>query len=138
MPQRAITKSMDLSPAIATTLVAILGVPVFMALMRRVRTLQHRPDSKKSFARLAREYARWEVLAVLLSLPITGVIAYLLHCGLESVYRLQLSHQQPGLFTASLPSAGQMALHFSARHGKDFDGDAYDAGYEDHMKQTIY
>ena len=38
----------------------------------------------------------------------------------------------------SLPSAGQMAQHFSASHGKEFDGEAYDAGYDDYLKETMY
>ena len=37
-----------------------------------------------------------------------------------------------------LPTAGQLAKHFSARNGVEFDGDSYDAGYSDHMKKNIY
>jgi PPOX class probable FMN-dependent enzyme len=39
---------------------------------------------------------------------------------------------------AELPSAGQMAQYFSAEHGTEFDGQAYDVGYTDHMSKTIY
>ncbi len=37
-----------------------------------------------------------------------------------------------------LPSAGQMAKYFSAQHGAEFDGEAYDENYSEHMRQTIY
>jgi PPOX class probable FMN-dependent enzyme len=37
-----------------------------------------------------------------------------------------------------LPTAGQLATHFSARHGIEFDGKSYDADYAEHMKKTIY
>lgn len=37
-----------------------------------------------------------------------------------------------------LPTAGQLAEHFSARHGEAFDGDEYDANYAETMKQVIY
>ncbi len=37
-----------------------------------------------------------------------------------------------------LPTAGQMAKYFSAEKGIEFDGDAYDRGYPEHMKKTIY
>jgi uncharacterized protein len=39
---------------------------------------------------------------------------------------------------AGLPTAGQLAQHFSASHGVDFDAESYDAGYSEHMKNTIY
>jgi len=38
----------------------------------------------------------------------------------------------------ALPSAGQMAQHFSAEHGQNFDAQAYDEGYSEHLKKTIY
>lgn len=37
-----------------------------------------------------------------------------------------------------LPTAGQMAKHFAAAHGVDFDGDSYDKNYPEHLKKTIY
>ena len=37
-----------------------------------------------------------------------------------------------------LPSAGQMAKHFSASHGAEFDAESYDAGYAEHMKKNMY
>lgn len=37
-----------------------------------------------------------------------------------------------------LPSAGQMAQHFSASHGEEFDGQAYDDGYGEYMRKTMY
>ncbi|MDH3760417.1 MAG: pyridoxamine 5'-phosphate oxidase family protein [Gammaproteobacteria bacterium] len=38
----------------------------------------------------------------------------------------------------SLPTAGQMAQHFSARHGQAFDGLAYDEGYSEYMRKNMY
>ncbi len=37
-----------------------------------------------------------------------------------------------------LPTAGQMAKHFSAEHGVELDAESYDADYADHLKNTIY
>jgi len=37
-----------------------------------------------------------------------------------------------------LPTAGQLAKHFSARNGVDFDAESYDADYADHMKKSIF
>ena len=37
-----------------------------------------------------------------------------------------------------LPTAGKLAQHFSAQHGANLDAEAYDAGYSEHMKKTIY
>jgi len=37
-----------------------------------------------------------------------------------------------------LPTAGQLATHFSARQGVDFDGDSYDVDYAEYMKKIIY
>ena len=39
---------------------------------------------------------------------------------------------------SELPTAGQMAQHFSAMQGIEFDGEGYDKNYSDHMKKTIY
>jgi PPOX class probable FMN-dependent enzyme len=38
----------------------------------------------------------------------------------------------------SLPTAGQMAQHFSANHGQAFDGQAYDEEYGEYMRDTMY
>ena len=37
-----------------------------------------------------------------------------------------------------LPTAGEMAQHFSSLRGEVFDGNAYDKNYPEHMKKTIY
>ena len=37
-----------------------------------------------------------------------------------------------------LPTAGQMAKYFLSQRGIEFDGDAYDKSYPEHMKKTIY
>ena len=37
-----------------------------------------------------------------------------------------------------VPTGGQMAQHFSAIHGVDFDGDSYDADFAEDIKNNIY
>ncbi len=37
-----------------------------------------------------------------------------------------------------LPSAGQLARHFSADHGVELDAESYDADYAEHLPQRIY
>ena len=37
-----------------------------------------------------------------------------------------------------LPTAGQLAEHFSAQHGEAFDGAAYDEGYDEYMQKVLY
>ncbi len=38
----------------------------------------------------------------------------------------------------AVPTAGQLAEHFSALNGEDFDGAAHDEGYEEYMQQQLY
>jgi len=56
----------------------------------------------------------------------------------KALARSGLWQQQSGGRPEGLPSAGELARHFSAGQGVDFDGDSYDAGYAEHMKKTIY
>ncbi|MCP4768686.1 MAG: pyridoxamine 5'-phosphate oxidase family protein [Gammaproteobacteria bacterium] len=37
-----------------------------------------------------------------------------------------------------LPSAGQLARHFSAEHGIELDAEGYDADYAEHLQQRIF
>ncbi len=37
-----------------------------------------------------------------------------------------------------VPTAGQLAEHFSALHGEHFDGAAHDADYDEYMKKVLY
>ena len=37
-----------------------------------------------------------------------------------------------------LPTAGKLAQHFSAQHGAEFDAEAYDESYSEHIKKSIY
>lgn len=39
---------------------------------------------------------------------------------------------------AGLPTAGQLATHFSASHGVEFDGESYDAEYAELTKNKLY
>ena len=56
----------------------------------------------------------------------------------KALVRSKLWQQPSTERPAGLPSAGQLAKHFSAGHGVEFDGDSYDAEYAEHMKKTIY
>jgi hypothetical protein len=56
----------------------------------------------------------------------------------KALARSQLWQQQSSERPAGLPTAGQLANHFSAGHGVEFDGDSYDAEYAEHMQKTIY
>ncbi len=95
---------MDLSPAIATTLVAALGVPLCLALLRRMKTFRHFPDRDKGFAQLSSEYARWELMSLPVLMVVVGLIAWVLWLGLDAVYQRQLVHRGPGLFLVQLPA----------------------------------
>lgn len=44
------------------------------------------------------------------------------------------SHPEP----EALPTAGQLAEHFSALHGESFDGAAYDEGYDEYLRKVLY
>lgn len=56
----------------------------------------------------------------------------------KALVRSRLWQQESQERPEGLPSAGQLAQHFSAAQGVEFDGDSYDAGYAEHMKKTIY
>jgi hypothetical protein len=56
----------------------------------------------------------------------------------KALLRSQLWNQPSTDRPAGLPTAGQMAQHFSAGHGVDFDGESYDADYAEQMKNNIY
>ena len=74
--------------------------------------------------------------------PANCVISVRVH---KAYYQCQKALARSRLWDASsyierseLPSAGQMAEHFSATQGVAFDGDSYDEDYAEHMKKTIY
>ena len=63
----------------------------------------------------------------------------------KAYYQCQKSIARSKLWTtdyhvdrADLPSAGDMAQHFSKLQGVDFDGEVYDQRYPDYMKETMY
>lgn len=93
---------MELSPAIVSALAAAVCVPLFMALMRRIKIFRHRPDASKSFAQLAGEYQKWELLSVLLGFVLVAFISFVIQGVLEMIYARQLSYQEPGLFVLGL------------------------------------
>ena len=63
----------------------------------------------------------------------------------KAYYQCQKSIARAGLWDPAryiergkLPSAGQMAKHFSTQHGQEFDAEAYDDGYNEYLKETMY
>jgi PPOX class probable FMN-dependent enzyme len=56
----------------------------------------------------------------------------------KALARSRLWDPESYIERSRLPSAGQMAKHFSASHGAEFDVEDYDAGYAEHMKKTMY
>ena len=56
----------------------------------------------------------------------------------KALKRSSLWRQQSQERPADLPTAGQLAMHFSAEHGVELDGERYDEGYDEHMKNTMY
>ncbi|WP_444996209.1 pyridoxamine 5'-phosphate oxidase family protein [Aliikangiella sp. IMCC44359] len=56
----------------------------------------------------------------------------------KAIARSQLWDSSVYIDRTELPTAGQMAQHFSKEHNNEFDGEAYDKNYPEHMKNTIY
>jgi hypothetical protein len=56
----------------------------------------------------------------------------------KALVRSRLWDPESHVDRAKLPSAGQMAQHFSARQGQDFDGKAYDQGLGEYIKENMY
>ncbi len=56
----------------------------------------------------------------------------------KALVRSRLWDSQARVERGDLPTAGQMAKHFSARNGVEMDGDSYDADYAEHMEKSIY
>ncbi len=94
---------MDISPAILSVIIAILSVPMVLALMRRIRSLRHEPNAGKSFAELSREYGRWEILSIPLSLTLVLILALPIWLTLRLIYRQQLASLEPAQFLLFLP-----------------------------------
>jgi len=56
----------------------------------------------------------------------------------KAIARSSLWDSENHIARNKLPTAGQMAQHFSSIKGVDFDGDNYDKNYAEYMKKTIY
>jgi len=56
----------------------------------------------------------------------------------KALVRSRLWDPESHVDRARLPSAGQMAQHFSARQGQGFDGKAYDEGLSEYIKENMY
>lgn len=56
----------------------------------------------------------------------------------KAIARSKLWEQDSIVDRSTLPTAGQMAKVFAAKHNVEFDADKYDADYSEYMKKTIY
>lgn len=56
----------------------------------------------------------------------------------KALVRSKLWRQPTSERPAGLPTAGQLAQHFSAEHGVELDGDSYDAAYAENIDKVIY
>lgn len=56
----------------------------------------------------------------------------------KAIARSRLWDAESYIERSELPSAGEMAKFFSARHGTELDAEAYDENYAEHMRKTIY
>ena len=56
----------------------------------------------------------------------------------KAIVRSKLWDQQSQSGAANLPSAGELARHFSLAHGSDLDAEAYDAAYAEQLQDRIY
>ena len=100
---------MDLTPAIMSAVAAAFAVPLFMALARRVKALRHDPDPRKSFAELEREYARWELWSLPLSLLLVSLLAGAFWFALHAIYLRRIDALEPSLLTLALPPLAWVA-----------------------------
>ncbi len=100
---------MDLTPAIMSAVAAAFAVPLFMALARRVRALRHEPDPRKSFAELEREYARWELWSVPLTLLLVSLLCGAFWLALHAIYLRRIEALEPSLTTLALPPLAWLA-----------------------------
>jgi len=94
---------MDITPAIFSAITAIVSVPFFMALMRRIGPLRHEPGPGKSFAELQREYGRWEVLSIPLSLTFVSLLSLMLWSVLRMTYHDYLARFDASILVVALP-----------------------------------
>jgi PPOX class probable FMN-dependent enzyme len=56
----------------------------------------------------------------------------------KAIARSKLWDASSYIDRGKLPTAGQMAQHFSDQRNIEFDGESYDRNYPEHMKKTIY
>ncbi len=94
---------MDLIPAIASFVAAVLFTPLFLALMRRSGKFRYRAESGKSLPELAAEYGPYERLSTLLSILLMALIAGPLWFGLDLGYSQHLASLPSGRFLLALP-----------------------------------
>ena len=100
---------MDLTPAIMSAVAAAIAAPLFMALARRVKALRHDPDPRKPFAELEREYARWELWSVPLSLLLVSLLGGAFWFALHAIYLRRIDALEPSLLTFALSPLAWLA-----------------------------
>ena len=94
---------MNLTPAIASAVVAAITVPVFMAVMRRLKWFRHEPDSSKTFPQLNHEYAKWELLALPVVMVSVTAITAIIWWMLTIIYQGQIQRLEPSVYVIELP-----------------------------------
>ena len=100
---------MDLTPAIMSAVAAAIAAPLFLALARRFKALRHEPDPRKPFAELEREYARWELWSVPLSLALVSLLGGAFWFALHAIYLRRIDALEPSLLTLVLPPLAWVA-----------------------------
>jgi len=74
--------------------------------------------------------------------PASSVLSVTVHKAYyqcqKALVRSRLWDSESRVQSRALPSAGQLAQHFSAEHGQELDAQAYDADYGAHINEKIY
>jgi len=95
---------MDISSATIVAVSAAVAVPIFLGLMRSVRSVKNKSSSKKTLGELKEEYSGWEKLASFLLIIFAGSIGFAIWKGLSIVSSLQMSYVEPSKYLISQPS----------------------------------
>jgi hypothetical protein len=95
---------MELSPGTIGAISATIAVPIFMRIMRNIKSLQYAPTLKKNFEQLKKEYSKWERCAGFVIIIFTAVIGYGLWKVLRILSALQISYLEPSKYIIALPA----------------------------------
>lgn len=74
--------------------------------------------------------------------PASSVLSVTVHKAYyqcqKAIARSGLWKQESHIERSQLPTAGQISKHFADSQNVEFDAEAYDSGYAEHMKKTMY